>query len=286
MSPAGWRTALYVENGDVGAVAAAIAAIAAAEGRAAVVPDEPTPATMQELLHGGASAARWAVAIMPGAPGWSVVQSAPRELLAFGRPPRLALLARALGCSAFQHSVYDGAAALLLESDARGRVAVSGAHPEEPQRFRDAAPTSLVPAFRFIEPDAAIAAARARGDSAVIVRVPALAAELEAIPLAEQGAQTRRWLERVGQQVAEHSWRVAATDVVARLVEDVVPLLEPVAEAEALAAVFAAANATHAGGPLVAECLVSHRPQPVWASETHYFDLLLDEAAETPGTAH
>jgi hypothetical protein len=52
---------------------------------------------------------RWGVAGFQGAPGWTVLRTAPFELLMQGAPPLLARLATRMDVPAFQYNLYDSA---------------------------------------------------------------------------------------------------------------------------------------------------------------------------------
>ena len=108
-----------------------------------------------------------------GAPGWTVLETIPPELLldrtAGSREPRLATLARRLGCDLVYLAIHDGAEVLLVEADRRGRWAATGAgdlSQRDPDRLdRDdprAGRDGTVPRFVLLEADAAMQAAIAR----------------------------------------------------------------------------------------------------------------------------
>lgn len=72
----------------------------------------------------------WAVALIPGRDGWTIVKTEPLELLG-GRAPggarlRIADLCAALKCDGFINNTYDTIECILVEADSRGRVRVSG----------------------------------------------------------------------------------------------------------------------------------------------------------------
>lgn len=72
----------------------------------------------------------WGVAVFPGAAGWTVVKTAPLELLGERAPgaarARLSDVCRQLSASAFQVNVYDGSATLLCEVAEDGAMLLSG----------------------------------------------------------------------------------------------------------------------------------------------------------------
>jgi hypothetical protein len=75
----------------------------------------------------------WAAAVLPGRDGWSVLKTAPFELLCERSPvhdvPRLSWLAVTLGCEVFQHNLYDSSGETMVEAAADGSFFVSGFNP-------------------------------------------------------------------------------------------------------------------------------------------------------------
>ena len=127
-----WENTTYIHHGDVDAVARAIAEVLAAEGMAPVAAPAPRARQLFEPMQYDTALENdlWALALFPGADGWSVVKTAPLELLAqraAGSPRmRLAAICTALGTSAFQVNVYDGTGIALLEVAADGDARMSG----------------------------------------------------------------------------------------------------------------------------------------------------------------
>jgi hypothetical protein len=131
-----WVNTTYVNHGNTAEVADALAAICRAEGME-IVPSPPQrerrlvePMQYDSALHNDL----WALAIFPGAASWTVVQTAPLELLAeraagAGRM-RLAELCRGLSAPAFQLNVYDSSGAILAEVSKDGEVVTSGVNPQ------------------------------------------------------------------------------------------------------------------------------------------------------------
>jgi hypothetical protein len=72
----------------------------------------------------------WGVALVNGRPGWTIVRTAPLDLLmegpAAGDRMRLGLLAKHLGAPMLAHNVYDGTQEVLVEATADGEVFRSG----------------------------------------------------------------------------------------------------------------------------------------------------------------
>jgi len=127
-----WVNTTYINRGNVGDVAQAVKALCRAEGmeeipaplqreRLAVEPMQYDSALCNDL---------WGIAIFPGAPSWSVIHTAPLELLAERAPGstrmRLADLCIQLSAQAFQLNVYDSTGTILSEISKTGEVLVSG----------------------------------------------------------------------------------------------------------------------------------------------------------------
>lgn len=139
-----WENTTYLRHGDIDAVARAIERVFAAEGMA--LQPAPAPRTRQlfEPMQYDAALDNdvWALAIFPGADGWCVAKTAPLEVLserAVGATRmRLADVCAALGASAFQVNIYDGAT-VLAEVSAGGDVLVSGfnGQSDDPMQWHD-----------------------------------------------------------------------------------------------------------------------------------------------------
>jgi hypothetical protein len=127
-----WVNTTYINHGNVARVVEALVALCAAEGMKQV----PPPAQRERLLvepmqyDGALQNDLWGAAVFPGAPSWTVIQTAPLELLAeraVGSPRmRLADLCVALSASAFQLNVYDSTETVLLEVSKEGEIFLSG----------------------------------------------------------------------------------------------------------------------------------------------------------------
>ena len=72
----------------------------------------------------------WGVALFPGAPGWTVIKTAPLEVFGERAPRashmRLANLAARLGAAACQVNLYDTSSLVLIELNREGRCLLSG----------------------------------------------------------------------------------------------------------------------------------------------------------------
>ena len=127
-----WANTTYLEHGSVQDVARAVIALCRAEGmdHVAAPPARERmivePMHYEDALHNDL----WGVALFPGAPGWTVIQTAPLELLAERAAGascmRLAELCASLSAGAFQLNVYDSTETVLVEVSARGEVVTSG----------------------------------------------------------------------------------------------------------------------------------------------------------------
>ncbi len=130
-----------------------------------------------------------------GAPGWTVLETFPPELLlerpAGSREPRIVGLARRLGCDAVYLAIHDGAEVLLVEADARGRWAATGAgdlSQRDPDRLdRDdprAGRDGTVPRVVILEASEPMRAAVARGTGAIRAIARLLGGSASPLPIA------------------------------------------------------------------------------------------------------
>ncbi len=130
-----WVNTTYVECGDTHRVAQALDDLVRAEGMVPIAPPAPRERTRYEPMqyHRALENDLWGAALFPGAPGWTVIQTAPLEWLgeraAGAGEMRLAALCRALKASAFQFHVYDSTGSVLVEVAAGGPVRLSGFDP-------------------------------------------------------------------------------------------------------------------------------------------------------------
>lgn len=176
---------------------------------------------------------RWGLAGFHGAPGWTVLRTAPFELLMQGTPPLLARLSSRLGVPAFQYNIYDTTSEFLMEVDAGGRVELSGFVGHDVTRYWNSEPPMerMTTRFRIIEPSAVAAWAES------------------AMPEA---------------RVTGHEWRVHPSHIVRRLAQAGSAFL-PTEECvePALKTVFGGPNARHCDNLFLVETLVPHAPMPV-----------------------
>ena len=138
-----WQNTTYVACGDVSRVADTLVALCRDEGMGPVArpalrqPPRYDPMQYADALENNL----WGAAVFPGAPGWTVVKTAPFELLAERAPGaggmRLAALGNRLGAGGCQVNLYDSSALILLEMDRCGGCVLSGHHPAGGLTFRD-----------------------------------------------------------------------------------------------------------------------------------------------------
>lgn len=127
-----WENTTYVKAEDPSAIIATMKRLFSEEGMQLVPQPSPRERCEYEPMQYAPALENdlWAVAVFPGKPGWSVIKSAPLELLSEFAPnesrPRISHLCQTLGTSAFQFNVYDGAAVLLCEVEGSGELHVSG----------------------------------------------------------------------------------------------------------------------------------------------------------------
>ena len=128
-----WENTVYLACEAGARVAQALTAAFAAEGMQPVPPPaRRTRQAIEPMQYAGAlDNDLWALAWFPGAPGWSVLKTAPLDLLverAAGAPRmRLAALCAALDCVALHFACYDGDI-MLTEVARNGEVLLSGIH--------------------------------------------------------------------------------------------------------------------------------------------------------------
>jgi hypothetical protein len=141
-----WTNTAYVNCDDIARVETALEAAFVAEGMQRIPRPAPRARERFEPMQYATALEnnRWALAVFPGAPGWTVVKSAPLELLAERAPNdgvvRLAALSARLRCPAAMFNVYDTTGAVLVETTETGDIALSGValgsgHNPDPMHF-------------------------------------------------------------------------------------------------------------------------------------------------------
>jgi hypothetical protein len=140
-----WENTSYIAKDEIAVVAAAIEDVLTLEGMRRV----PRPARRERMRYEplqyekALSNNTWALAVFPGVAGWTVIKTAPLELLAERATghlqPRFVELCGQLGAAGFQLNVYDSDCSVLVETDGRGRMLLSGlafsAPGNDPSRF-------------------------------------------------------------------------------------------------------------------------------------------------------
>lgn len=128
-----WENTTYVQHGSALEVAKALTSLL---GKEQMEPIEVPPRSVKrgvrepmqydDALHNDL----WGIAVFPGAPSWTVLKTAPLELLAERRVGadrmRLAELCAGLSASAIQVNVYDGTGIVLVEVSREGEALLSG----------------------------------------------------------------------------------------------------------------------------------------------------------------
>lgn len=127
-----WANTTYINHGSVGDVSAAVTALCAAEGMDAIAAPAPRERLLVEPMQYDVALNNdlWGIAVFPGAPSWTVIQTSPLELLgeraADAARMRLADLCSRLAVPAFQLNVYDSTGVVLVEVSKAGEVLASG----------------------------------------------------------------------------------------------------------------------------------------------------------------
>lgn len=143
-----WANTTYLEQADAQLVADVIAALLEEEGMKRIARPAPRrPERSDPMQYAGAMENNiWGMAVFPGSRGWSVVKTAPLELLGEHAPGasrmRLVELAARLGAAGCQINLYDSSSLVLIEFDREGRYLLSGSclrsDNPDPLRFNEA----------------------------------------------------------------------------------------------------------------------------------------------------
>jgi hypothetical protein len=154
-----WENTTYVKHGSVADVARALDTVFAKEGMVRVAaPSQRARLRVEPMQYDGAlDNDLWGFAIFPGSSGWSVVKSAPLEVLSerpsSGERMRLADVCEALATSAFQINVYDSTGTVLAEVSKNGDVLMSGfnGQGDDPMKWNGIAVTEerVIPRFEI-----------------------------------------------------------------------------------------------------------------------------------------
>lgn len=140
-----WQNTAYVHCADLSQIADGLKHIFKAEGFLAMSkPAEHETAPHDPMQYGNSRQNdMWSVAFFPGAEDWTVIKTAPYELLCEAAPrarhPRLADLSQIINHDALQVNLYDGTDLVLVECSAVGRYAISGffGQQDDPAQFHD-----------------------------------------------------------------------------------------------------------------------------------------------------
>ncbi|MDY7227610.1 hypothetical protein SYV04_14450 [Hyalangium sp. s54d21] len=205
---------------------------------------------------------RWGVAGFQGAPGWTVLRTAPFELLMQGNPPLLARLAARLGVPAFQYNIYDSTSDFLLEVDGGGRVERSGFVGVDVTRYWGSHPPEdrFNVRFHLIDPSAVASwAAEAMPEARVAGWWPDSSS-------AQEQADLLHWLGEIGADIDRgvYTWRAHPAHVVRKLAS--APSVFLPTEGcvdEAIMTVFGGPNSTHCDNLFLVQTLVPHARMPV-----------------------
>jgi hypothetical protein len=140
-----WQHTSYIEGAAPKRVADAMVSLFRREGMQQVA--EPAPFSVPFDAHRRAiDSAAWAVGVIPGGGGWTIIKTLPLEL--FGERAsnatrmRLIDLAGLLGTAALQVNLYETAFLVLIEVDCQSGCLLSGYGPgsirnPDPLRFND-----------------------------------------------------------------------------------------------------------------------------------------------------
>ena len=127
-----WENTTYIEQGNAQRVAGAIVALLREEGMQQVARPAPRqPERFDPMQYAGAMENNlWGVAVFPGSAGWTVVKTAPLELLGERAPGanrmRMVELAGRLEAAGCQINLYDSSSVVLIEVNRQGRYLLSG----------------------------------------------------------------------------------------------------------------------------------------------------------------
>jgi len=138
-----WENTAYIATGNSALIADHIVCLSESEGMLHI----PRPPQRERVLvesmqyQTALENNMWALAVFPGSPGWTVIKTAPLDLLGEISPAtnriRFVDLCTALQAPGFILNIYDGSSgAVLVETDGTGKQALSGhAYPHDPLSF-------------------------------------------------------------------------------------------------------------------------------------------------------
>jgi hypothetical protein len=260
-----WLNVAFIQSADTSQVEKELLRLLTESGRRLTTPEPRTPEPYDLMQYGlGDEVQRWGVAGFQGAPGWTVLRTAPFELLMQGKPPLLARLAARLGVPAFQYNIYDTTSEFLLEVDASGHVERSGFVGHDVTRYWDGEPPMdrVTVRFRIIDPSAVASwSESAMPEARVEGWIPSTHDQAK-----EQHAELLRWLGEIGADIdpKTHTWRTHPAHVVRRLASVGSALLCTEGSVDqAIMTVFGGPNSRHCDNLFLVETLIPHAPMPV-----------------------
>jgi hypothetical protein len=265
-----WRNVAFVRSGDLERVKQELIALVIGRRRHLVKPARRIPAGYDSMQYGkGDEVWRWGVAGFHGAPGWTVVRTAPWELLLQGDRPLLVELAARLKVPAFQYNLYDSTSQFLFEVDRDGRVEKSGfVSGSDPFRYWGGNPPEDRCHVRFHAIDGVAAAAWAE-EAMPQACVTLLLPQERSSPYEEA---LLRWLHETGGQVAGQTrlsgyetWTIHPSHVIRALCLEGGSAFLPAEDAvdAAIVTVFGGANSGHCDNGFLTDVLLPHAPMPV-----------------------
>ena len=269
-----WLNVAFIQCADTARVKRELSRLLVEGGRRLTTPKPRTRERHDRMQYGlGDEVQRWGLAGFHGAPGWTVLRTAPFELLMQGTPPLLARLSSRLGVPAFQYNIYDSTPEFLMEVDAGGRVELSGFVGQDVTRYWNSEPPMdrLETRFRIIDPSAVAAWAESAMPEARVTgwlypsHANSSLTDFDKL-LESQRADLVRWLGQLGIRIdpESHEWRVHPAHIVRRLAQAGSAFLPAEESVEpAIKTVFGGPNAKHCDNLFLVETLVPHAPMPV-----------------------
>lgn len=248
----------YIATDFCNGVASALKTLCAAEGMRLVDRPPPRermgfePMQQEDALRNNL----WAVAVFPGARGWTVIKTAPLELLAEKAPGhgemRFAELCRAVAAPGFQLNVYETTGAVLVECDGEGRTLLSGM------------------GFGSKHPDMTFNGEPLSEDR--------LELRFDVLPLQEHLDRCKRSLRAMAEELEKLG--VPAPDVPGDIIDNEVMAYDEVARS--LARALGGRNAEHCDNLTSVETLVSHQPVQAGSAVELYFEWPARDRPEPP----
>lgn len=267
-----WLNVAFIQCADTTLVERELSRLLVEGGRRLTTPKPRTPERYDRMQYGrGDEVHRWGVAGFRGAPGWTVLRTAPFSLLMQGTPPLLSRLAERVGAPAFQYNIHDSSSGILMEADASGRVELSGYVSHEPREYWNGDPPMdrVEPRFRIIDPTDVAAWAEAAMPEARVKVMDNSKGELE-----KKKPELARWLRGIGAKVDPAGGRPGFYDVLtfhpahvirkfAQASDEGIFLDPDWCVEPAFKIVFGGPNAEHCDNLFMVQTLIPHEPLPV-----------------------